>query len=615
MPQSDTEELCRPDDIPPVDLRSRPGYTQFRVVALDGSAERVTGLKASDFVVRAGDRELPIAYFHENDSSNSPVSLVVVADESKTMYSKLIADSKSVMKTRATINATLRGFNGCDEAAIVTTGGENSNPRGPRLGSSTLLQPFTTDTSLVLLKVYEITPAGAGLLSEGIRTALATLNDAHYADRAMVVLTDGLNREEVDKSVGLLQDARGSHISLWVIGIGDPDSSSDKGRVDRAAIERLARAGEGRALYAGAVQGDEGASLANTISTIGKSLGRGYSVGVVLPEGAAKPSIALKGHPDVIVRQSVVSPQVLTAEAALAEPAPAPKCDAGPKSTLIGSQPGVTELEATVSGPDVALSGIKESDFAASCGGMPCKIVFFAPASAEPRMVFFVVDSSGSMQSKLEAVRQGLDWMLGRLQVCDPVALLAFSAKPYLLQSPTTDHISLRNRLDYLHAFGQSSMYDALQAAVEVIKRQELPADIVLVSDGMDNTSDVSEADIQRSLANAHVRVFTIGIGNPNANSQDPGLRIGPFLVGTAGAEALSAPTLRKLATSTGGQVFIVSMAEGDPVAQFRSAAKQILMLLKSGYIVGVAAPQGDTLPTLSLPGHPDLLVHTRAIN
>ncbi len=56
-------------------------------------------------------------------------------------------------------------------------------------------------------------------------------------------------------------------------------------------------------------------------------------------------------------------------------------------------------------------------------------------------------------------------------------------------------------------------------------------------------------------------------------------------------------------------------MAEGDPVAQFRSAAKQILMLLKSGYIVGVAAPQGDTLPTLSLPGHPDLLVHTRAIN
>ncbi len=107
MPQSDTEELCRPDDIPPVDLRSRPGYTQFRVVALDGSAERVTGLKASDFVVRAGDRELPIAYFHENDSSNSQVSLVVVADESKTMYSKLIADSESVMKTRATINATL----------------------------------------------------------------------------------------------------------------------------------------------------------------------------------------------------------------------------------------------------------------------------------------------------------------------------------------------------------------------------------------------------------------------------------------------------------------------------------------------------------------------------
>jgi|GEM_PF-2619389 len=615
MPQSVTEELCRPADIPPAELRSRPGYTQFRVVALDGAGGRVAGLKESDFVVRAGDRPLPIAYFHENDSSNSPVSLVVVADESKTMYAKLIADSKSVTKTRATINATLRRFNGCDEAAIVTTGGENSNPRGPRLGSSTLLQSFTTDTSLVLLKAYEIAPAGTGFLSEGIKTALDTLNDAHYADRAMVVLTDGVNREEIDKSARLLEDARGSHISLWVIGIGDPDSSNDKTRVDRTAIERLAQAGEGRALYAGAVQGDEGASLANAISTIEKSLGRGYSIGAVLPDSAANPSIALNGHPDVIVRESVVSPQVLTAEAALPEPAPAPKCDAGPVPTLIASQPGVTELAATISGPDAALSGIKESDFAASCGGVPCKIVFFAPASAEPRMVIFVIDSSGSMQSKLEAVRQGLDWMLGRLQVCDPVALFAFANKPYMLQAPTLDHTSARHRLDYLHPFGQSSIYDALQAAVEVIERQKLPGDIVLVSDGMDNTSRVSEADIQRSLANAHVRVFTIGIGNPDANSRDPGLSIGPFLIGTAGTEALSAPTLRELATSTGGQVFIVSMAEGDPVAQFRSAAKQILMLLKSGYIVGVAAPQGDTLPTLSLPGHPDLLVHTRTIN
>ncbi len=76
----------------------------------------------------------------------------------------------------------------------------------------------------------------------------------------------------------------------------------------------------------------------------------------------------------------------------------------------------------------------------------------------------------------------------------------------------------------------------------------------------------------------------------------------------------MDAPTLDAIAKGSGGQDFIVPPMNEDQSAEFRSAINQILALINSGYVIGVVVPPGGTGPTISTPGHPDLLLHTRVI-
>jgi hypothetical protein len=71
-------------DVAPEEIASKPGYVQYTVTVTDASGNPVPGLKPSDFIVRAGERSLPIKYFREDDG-DAPESIVIVVDESGSM--------------------------------------------------------------------------------------------------------------------------------------------------------------------------------------------------------------------------------------------------------------------------------------------------------------------------------------------------------------------------------------------------------------------------------------------------------------------------------------------------------------------------------------------------
>ncbi len=333
--------LCRLPDLPPAELRSKPGYTQLQVVATNAAGAPLTGLKQSDFVVRSGAQPLPIAYFREQSSADTPVSIVLVIDESASMDAKLIVRQGDLAKERTAVDNAARKLNVCDEAALIFISGKyaadslaNSGSASsasarmqpaPSPGAVTLAEPFTTDTALIMEKIHRVRPRGQDRLAEGIRVGLSTLAGAHYPSRALVVVTDGLDATQVERGVRMLEQIRASGTRLYVIGVGDPNASPTRFpglfrtmRVDAEAIARLAAAGDGQALFASPVDDDNGASMAATIDRIVGEIGHGYAIGVIAPPGGPALTVLLaRAATGSVARAEIVAPKILTNAAGL----------------------------------------------------------------------------------------------------------------------------------------------------------------------------------------------------------------------------------------------------------------------------------------------------------
>ncbi len=614
-------DLCRPPDLPPADLLSKPGYRQFSVTATDAQGNPITGLKQSDFTVQSGSQSEPVAYFREESSTKTPVSVVIVADLSETMYEKTVVTRRNVGLTRAAIQRAMENLNVCDEIAVVTVGGTQMDPRKANLSPVTYLQPFTTNPDLALSATYTIKPSGEKLLSDGVRMGLSAVGDSHYSDRAMVILTDGLETKSTDESVRILEAVPRGSFSLWVLGIGDPEASANSvtgaRRLNTEAVKRLAQAGGGQALFAQAIEADGGASLAAAINTIEGNLARSYAVGVVVPPTAGSMAVSLARQlPGANVASTLIPSQMLTAAAERPERVAPGRCVAATQvPPSISSQTDFNLFDVTVTGPsETPVEGLKQSDFAAACSGKPCPIAYFATANCAIKSVLITIDTSGSMQRKLETVAQDVGSLIDKLNPDDQVGLIAFSSKAYMLHSLDTSHAQAKEKLAMLHAYGQTTLYDTLKENIRLLERVNGSAAMVLITDGRDNTSQTSLDSLLADLKSSGIVVYVIGIGNPN-NSGSQGSAIGPFVFG-GDIDALDPAPLEAIAAASGGKSFIVSEFDADRGQSFANAITSITEDLNSGthYVIGVVGNTGGAPFVLSTPKHPELKVNANRL-
>jgi hypothetical protein len=153
--------------------------------------------------------------------------------------------------------------------------------------------------------------------------------------------------------------------------------------------------------------------------------------------------------------------------------------------------------------------GIEVGDFTLWCSGwsMQCR-----------RSVAFVVNGSESMigdaQSKArQAAHAYVDLMDGEI---DEAVVLGFTSVVTVYQQMTTCKASLRTAIDSLSASGSAALWDGLHAGVtELIDYGfgECRA-VILLTDGEDNASSRTPAEII-ALANRHnIRVFTVVVGD-----------------------------------------------------------------------------------------------------
>jgi VWFA-related protein len=294
------------------------------------------------------------------------------------------------------------------------------------------------------------------------------------------------------------------------------------------------------------------------------------------------------------------SPYAMTA-------APPPPIFMAPREIV--KKPGYVEVNASVINQSGSpIPGLKQTDFIAELTGARLPIVFFRENARLPMSIGILIDTSGSMEPKLPTVKLSLAEFIGDLSPSDEVFLIAFTFQPYLLQPLTTDHQAVVQSLSKLRAFGQTSIYDSIVSGVGVFSKGRNSKAILLITDGIDNTSTATEQDAVNWLKVDGVRIYAIGIGNPN-------IALGQDALGAV--DRVDAHVLQDMARDAGGAVFIAPPMSQDAGKGFTGAIKKISGMLNDRYTIGVVVPPGTSTAAfrLTVANHPSVIVTTHITN
>jgi Ca-activated chloride channel family protein len=221
---------------------------------------------------------------------------------------------------------------------------------------------------------------------------------------------------------------------------------------------------------------------------------------------------------------------------------------------------------------------LSRDDFIVLENGTQRRIVEFSSAEEGPVSLALLFDVSGSMAMvpNRSAARRAVDHLLSWLNPgVDEVALYAFDSRLEEVQPFTADAETVRTSLGRLGAFGMTSLYDAIgDVANQLADRPSRRRAILVVTDGLDNGSRLSSAEVSGLASATDVPVYVVAVVSPVDRAGDRS-----SLGGGQAADATGA--LSKLAWWTGGEAFVVS---GDADASL--AARAVLAALRHQYVL-----------------------------
>ena len=130
----------------------------------------------------------------------------------------------------------------------------------------------------------------------------------------------------------------------------------------------------------------------------------------------------------------------------------------------------------------------------------------------------FVLDVSGSMQSKMGTFRKGVMKAIEKLKPEDRFRLVTFSSSASELTRkwlPATDEnrMKAQKMVDSLQSGGSTNLYAGLSLALNDLD-DDRAANIILVTDAVTNTGVVNPVEFHKLLQQVDVRVFGFLLGN-----------------------------------------------------------------------------------------------------
>jgi VWFA-related protein len=275
------------------------------------------------------------------------------------------------------------------------------------------------------------------------------------------------------------------------------------------------------------------------------------------------------------VQTAPASPPSTPPAAAAPAPAPAPQVPGGnPQRPAFRAGVDIVSLNVTVQ--DTAahyVTDLEQGEFAIFEDGVKQEITFFNRRQ-QPIALSLLLDSSASMEDKLEDLQNAAKSFVKRLKPNDIAQVIDFDSRVEIRQTFTGNLAELDAAIGKTAAGGSTSLHNAIYIALKELRKVKAVSEedvrrqaLVVFSDGEDTSSLISFDEVLDLAKRSETAIYTIALRG--VDTQTKGFREAEFV-------------MRQLAQETGGRSFFPSRID-----ELTSVYAQIADELASQYTIG----------------------------
>jgi Ca-activated chloride channel family protein len=203
----------------------------------------------------------------------------------------------------------------------------------------------------------------------------------------------------------------------------------------------------------------------------------------------------------------------------------------------------------------------------------------FEKSQNAPVSFTILLDGSGSMAlaGKMDSAFAAIGSLIGHRRPGDDFALYVFAESQAVEAAPFTENPGdITRALGNVKPYGKTAFFDALATMPERSKLGRNPSRaIILLSDGIDNNSSLTRAQLAQQLQGISVPIYSLGLREPEA-PVDTKKRLREDLSDIG--------LLNEVATLTGGKLYL-----GNTPQQIAEAVSHIEDDLRAQYLIGFA--------------------------
>src|SRR5205085_5217510 len=179
-----------------------------------------------------------------------------------------------------------------------------------------------------------------------------------------------------------------------------------------------------------------------------------------------------------------------------------------------------------------------------------------------------IFDESGSMSDKIQKARDAVVEFFKTANPQDEFFMITFADNPQLLSGFTTSVEEIQNQLIYTIPKGRTALLDAIYLGMDKMRdAKNQKKALLIISDGGDNRSRYTSAEIKSRVREADVEIYAIGIYDG---------------MGRTPEEANGPAMLTDIAEVTGGRAFSI-----DNANELADVASKIGVELRNQYVLG----------------------------
>jgi len=239
-----------------------------------------------------------------------------------------------------------------------------------------------------------------------------------------------------------------------------------------------------------------------------------------------------------------------------------------------------------------SITGLQAKDFNLFDDQTHQQIVAFTTEDAACSAAL-VLDISGSMQTALGAVKESARAFVRGANSDDEFLLLTVSTQPASGPEFTSDASTVEENIAYTKPGGFTALIDTVYLGLNQMRKARNPQRAMIVlSDGLDNHSRYSKAELLRAALEADVQIYTVIVDNGLSALTSNSVPFRPSMIakpGDQGAARQGPGLLEELAEKTGGLSFHVRNA-----GEAKEGMLKISQALRSEYVIGYQPADTD---------------------